>query len=294
MMIDEIFDKWRNMDPTVNLVEWPNRCCPGCPGGYLWRLITQALGKNVVMAGSLGGPCIRCAKPIYGGIYLMFSSGVDVGVGMAAAIKKLGKTYTVLAPLGDGALDIAFQKISAAAERNDNLIVLTNDNEAYMNTGVQRSGSTPYGAWTTTTPTGKEENKKSIPEIMIAHKIPYVSTLSTAFHKDIYGKFKKAKEIEGFRYIQCLTPCPTGWRFPPEKAIEIARLAVSTWIWPIYEVVNGEFNLSLKPKSKPVEDYIRAQGRFRNLSNEDIELIQKETDKKRERLLEKDGKSVWL
>ncbi len=292
--LDQRFDDWRKNDPRMRNVNWPNGCCPGCLGGVLWKLVTESLGDDVITSGTRGGPCIRCASPVYGGIGLHFDSHADVGVGIAAALEALGRTETVLVTTGDGGLDISFHKVSAAAERNDDIILLVMDNEAYMNTGIQRSGATPFGAWTTTTPTGKTEHKKLVTEIMAAHRAPYVATMSPAYPQDVKRKFVKAKGIKGFRYMEVMAPCPTGWRFPPEKAIEVSRLVVETWIHPLYEIEAGVLKLSVKPKPKPVKDYIRMQRRFRTLSDDFMEQIQVETDRRRERLLEKDGQSLWL
>ena len=294
MELDQRFDEWRESNSRTRNVNWPNGCCPGCLGGVLWKLVTEALGDDVVAAGTMGGPCIRCASPIYGGINLHFDSHADVGVGIAAALEALGRTETVLVTTGDGGLDISFHKVSAAAERNDNIILLVPDNEAYMNTGIQRSGATPFGAWTTTTPLGKTERKKSVTEIMAAHNAPYIATMSLAYPQDVTKKFRKAKGVRGFRYMEVLSPCPTGWRFPPENAIEVSRLAVETWIYPLYEIEEGVLKLSVKPKPKPVKDYIRMQRRFRTLSDEAMATIQAETDLGRERLLAKEGQRVCI
>ena len=294
MELDQRFNEWRESNSRTRNVNWPNSCCPGCLGGVLWKLVTEALGDDVVAAGTMGGPCIRCSSPKYGGINLHFDSHADVGVGVAAAIEALGRTETVLVTTGDGGLDISFHKVSAAAERNDNIILLVLDNEAYMNTGIQRSGATPFGAWTTTTPLGKTEHKKSVTEIMAAHNAPYIATMSLAYPQDVTRKVKTAKGIRGFRYMEVMAPCPTGWRFPPENASEVSRLAVETWIYPLYEIVNGVLKLSLKPKPKPVKEYIRMQRRFRTLSDEAMAAIQTETDLRRERLIAKDGQRVCI
>jgi len=155
-----------------------------------------------------------------------------------------------------------------------------------MNTGIQRSGSTPYGAWTTTTPTGKKQHKKNIPLIMAAHDIPYVATACISHPRDLISKLRKAKEMKGPKYIQILIPCPPGWRFPTEKTIEIGRLAVQTGMWALFEVESGKLKLSGpsarlvdKSKRKPIEEYLKAQGRFRRLTKEDIDVLQKWVDR---------------
>jgi len=163
-----------------------------------------------------------------------------------------------------------------------------------MNTGIQKSGLTPFGAWTTTTPLGKEAPKKEIPMIIAQHKVPYVATCSVAFPRDLKAKFEKAKGIDGFRYIHTVIPCPTGWRFNPAKSVEVVRLGVQTWAWPLYEIVGGVLKLTLKPKQRLVEDYLKAQNRFRHLTDDQIRYIQSEVDTKRQRLLKNDGKRIIL
>jgi pyruvate ferredoxin oxidoreductase beta subunit len=150
---------------------------------------------------------------------------------------------------------------------------------------MQRSGATPYGAWTTTTPSGKRERKKDMPLIMAAHRIPYVATACPSYPIDFVNKLRKAKEIKGTKYIHILAPCPTGWRYDTSKTVELGKLAVQTGLWALYEIENGKFKLNSpsdrlieKIKRKPVKEYFALQGRFRNLSEGDIEQIQKWVD----------------
>ncbi|MEM3090154.1 MAG: thiamine pyrophosphate-dependent enzyme, partial [Candidatus Bathyarchaeia archaeon] len=207
--------------------------------------------------------------------------------GIAAALKIRGlEDVTVVGWAGDGGtVDIGIQALSGAAERETNFIYICYDNEAYGNTGLQRSGATPYGAWTTTTPTGKKERKKNMPLIMAAHRIPYVATSCPSYPVDFVSKLKKAREIKGTKYIHVLAPCPTGWRYDPSKTIEIGRLAVQTGIWALYEIENGDFRLNSpsdrlidKSKRKPVKEYLAMQDRFRHLTEADIEKIQRWVD----------------
>ena len=186
---------------------------------------------------------------------------------------------------GDGSLgDIGFTALSGAAERNSDFVCVTEDNEAYANTGIQRSGATPQYAWTTTTPvgankTGKSTPRKDMPLIMAAHRIPYVATASLAYPEDFKRKLEKAKQMHGFRYIHVYTPCPTSWRFPPEKLIEVSRLGVTTGIFTLYEIEDGKLKITVRPaKFKPVSDYLKVQGRFSHLTAEEIEAIQKDVD----------------
>jgi pyruvate ferredoxin oxidoreductase beta subunit len=271
-------------------------CCPGCGGPLFWKMALQALGARTVIYGD--GPCAMCAIrnikiPCFN---LHFSFVADGATGIVNAFKAKGwDDITVVSSAGDGATgDISFGKISAAAERNENMIQICVDNEAYMNTGIQKSGLTPYGAWTTTTPGGKESNKKDVPLIMAAHGIPYMATVSVAYPRDLQDKLRKAKEIEGFKYIHAVIPCPTGWRFDPAKAVEVSRLGVDTWAWPLYEVEEGILRMSRKPEQKPVTEYLKAQGRFRRLSDEQVEYVQATVDERRTNLLAMEGKRITL
>ena len=270
--------------------------CPGCCGLIHDRYILEAInesGKNVIMKAyaGCGGGTLSPEIPHYG---MNFSSGPDVAAGVALALEVLGKSdIVVICGNGDGHVsDISFNKTSACAERNENMIQYCVDNEAYMNTGIQKSGSTPIGAWTTTTPWGKKTNKKYLPMIMAQHRIPYVATLSIAYPKEFKNSFKKALEMKGYRYLHILMPCPTGWRYPSQKGIKVATLSVQTWMWPLYEVENGVFKLMVKPKPKPVKEYLELQGRFKDLSEEDIQNYQKDVDRRRMKLLEDDGKNI--
>lgn len=291
-MSNEMFDK----KYEESLFQGGTTCCPGCGGPLFWRIALEALGPNTVIYG--GAPCAGCAMrninlPRFS---LHFSFVADGGTGMVHAFKAQGlEDITVVSASGDGAIgDISFGKVSAAAERNDNMIQICIDNEAYMNTGIQKSGLTPYGAWTTTTPGGKSSDKKDIPLIVAAHGVPYVATASVAYPQDLRNKIKKAKETKGFKYIHTVMPCPTGWRFDPAKSIEVTKLGVDTWVWPLYEFENGTLKLSRKPEQKPVSEYLSAQGRFRRLSDAQKEYLQRRVDERRAELLEKDGKKVYL
>jgi len=291
-MTEKLFDRRYE----ENMLQGGTTCCPGCGGPLFWKLALQALGPRTVIYGD--GPCAMCAIrnikiPSFN---LHFSFVADGATGIVNAFKAKGwDDITVVSSAGDGATgDISFGKISAAAERNENMIQICIDNEAYMNTGIQKSGLTPYGAWTTTTPGGKESNKKDVPLIMAAHGIPYMATVSVAYPRDLQDKLRKAKEIEGFKYIHALIPCPTGWRFDPAKAVEVSRLQVDTWAWPLYEVEKGVLSMSRKPEQKPVTEYLKAQGRFRRLSEEQIEYVQSQVDERRMNLLAMEGKRITL
>ena len=290
--MNEVFDRRYE----ENMLQGGTTCCPGCGGPLFWKMALQALGPRTVIYGD--GPCAMCAIrnikiPTFN---LHFSFVADGATGIVNAFKAKGwDDITVVSSAGDGATgDISFGKLSAAAERNENMIQICVDNEAYMNTGIQKSGLTPYGAWTTTTPGGKESNKKDVPLIMAAHGIPYMATVSVAYPQDLMNKLRKAKEIEGFKYIHAVIPCPTGWRFDPAKAVEVSRLGVDTWAWPLYEVEEGVLGMSRRPEQKPVTEYLKAQGRFRRLSEEQIEYVQATVDERRTNLLAMEGKRIIL
>jgi pyruvate/2-oxoacid:ferredoxin oxidoreductase beta subunit len=205
-------------------------------------------------------------------------------------IKNKGDV-NVLAWAGDGGTaDIGIQSLSGAVERRENFIYVCYDNEAYMNTGIQRSSSTPYGAWTTTTPAKefKSRPKKNMVEIMVAHNIPYTTTANTSYPEDFVAKLKKAKEIEGPKYLQILAPCPVGWKYPSEKTVAIGKLAFETCIYPLYEVIGGRYIVKRPAKKKPVEEYLKLQGRFSHLKDEVVRQIQNDIDIAWERLLKKE------
>jgi pyruvate ferredoxin oxidoreductase beta subunit len=222
-------------------------------------------------------PCLNIA----------FEAAAAAASGVVAAYEARGiKDVTVLAWAGDGGtVDIGLQALSGAAERGTNFIYVCYDNEAYGNTGFQRSGSSPFGSRTTTTPTGKREHKKDVPMIMAAHGIPYVATACIAYPLDFVNKLRKAKTFVGTKYLQILTPCPPGWRFSTEKTVEMGRLAVQTGIWPLFEIVNGKFEFSSpsaalvdKTKRKPIEEYVKQQGRFDRIAPEDVEELKRWID----------------
>jgi pyruvate ferredoxin oxidoreductase beta subunit len=266
--------------------------CSGCGAVIAIRLAQKALGPRTVFVvpacctsvlqsafpfSAFATPCLNIA----------FEAAAAAASGVVAAYEKRGlKDVTVLAWAGDGGtVDIGLQALSGAAERGTNFIYVCYDNEAYGNTGFQRSGSSPYGSQTTTTPTGKKEHKKDVPMIMAAHGIPYIATACVSYPLDFVNKLKKAKSIEGTKYLQILTPCPPGWRYSTEKTIEMGRLAVQTGIWALFEIERGRFKLSApsaalvdKPKRKPLEEYVKLQGRFNRLTAQDADEVKRWID----------------
>ncbi|MEM2702868.1 MAG: thiamine pyrophosphate-dependent enzyme [Candidatus Bathyarchaeia archaeon] len=271
-----------------------HRCCPGCAGPIATKFILDVLGKNVIFFGPGGCGHGLTVKTVP--CFTLHFDGVGSGAaGIAYALEVKGRSdIQVVSFAGDGGTaDIGFGKLSACAERGDNIIHFCYDNEAYMNTGIQKSHLTPFGAWTTTTPAGKITHKKDMPMLIAHHRVPYVATVTVAYPADFKRKVKRAAEIRGFKYIHSLNPCPTGWRYNPEMTVELSRLAVETNIWPLYEIDNGVLKINLKPKTKPVEEYLKHQGRFRHLTKEVIQEIQNYVDRNWERLNALERKSLW-
>lgn len=277
--------------PKEELLAPGHRGCAGCGASIAVRLALKALGKNTVAVSATG--CLEVMTTPYPEtaweipwIHVAFENAGAVASGVEAALRIQGKDdVNVVAFGGDGGtVDIGLQSLSGAMERGHNLTYICYDNEAYMNTGIQRSGATPYGATTTTSPKGKDsfgedKPKKNMPMIMAAHGIPYVATASISYPEDFMKKVKKAAEIDGPAYIHLNQPCTTGWGYDSSKTIEMGRLAVETGSWILYEIENGEFNITYRPaERKPVAEYLKPQKRFRHLDDEHIEKIQKFVD----------------
>ncbi|MCG6946365.1 MAG: 3-methyl-2-oxobutanoate dehydrogenase subunit beta [Deltaproteobacteria bacterium] len=273
--------------------------CPGCGAALAMRFLLKALGNKTIMIipaccwSIIAGPYPQSTLKIPV-LHSAFETGGAVASGVRAAHDIKGDTETtVVTWAGDGGtFDIGFQALSGAVERNENFIYVCYDNEAYMNTGVQRSSSTPYGAWTTTTPGQhwKRLRKKNIVEALVAHRIPYAATASIAFPEDLMRKAKKAKDMAGSRFIHIFSSCPTGWGMPSEMSVKIARMAVQTTIFPLYEVEDGlRYTINYTPKGYLVNEYFRLQGRFKHLTEEDLESIQEMVDEDWNLLLRKAG-----
>jgi pyruvate/2-oxoacid:ferredoxin oxidoreductase beta subunit len=275
--------------PVTERVLSGNRACAGCGIGIGLRAITKALDGRMVM--TVPASCLT----VLGGMYpissvdvpwvnVAFPSTAAAASGLAAGLRAMGKAddMTVLAMAGDGGTgDIGIQALSGAAERNDDFIYLCYDNEAYMNTGTQRSGLTPAGARTTTTWSGKRENPKDMPRIMEAHGIPYVASTSAVYPTDVYDKVAKARTIHGLRYVHMNVPCPSGWGFDPKDTVRLGKMAVDAGLVVLYEVEDGVFRLTGRSaalaksgKRTPVADYIATQGRFRGMPEGSVEEVQ--------------------
>ena len=282
--------------PEEELMNCGHLACQGCGAAQAMRYALKALGQKTILCipaccwAVIDGayPHTSLDVPIY---HCAFETAASTACGVKAGLERVGdRETTVVAWAGDGGtFDIGLQALSGAAERNDDIIYVCYDNEAYMNTGIQRSSATPYGAWTTTTPVKffKNQPKKDIVAIMAAHRIPYIATGSVAYPEDLFKKMKKAKDIKGTRFVHIFAPCPTGWKSRPDDSVKLARMAVQNGLFPLLEIENGEkvtLNLKLKDK-KPIHDYLRLQGRFRHLTEEQILGMQAEVDARWERLL---------
>ena len=271
-----------------------HRACAGCGGTLAIRYALKVLGPNTIVANATG--CMEVVSSPYPEIawkvpwiHQAFENAAASASGIEAALRALGrkKGVNVVAFGGDGGtFDIGLQALSGALERGDDITYICYDNEAYMNTGVQRSGSTPYGATTTTSPSGRhsfgeDRPKKDMPGIVAAHGVPYVATASVSLPLDYMEKVKKAASMKGPKYIQVYAPCPTGWGSDPAKSIELGRLAVDTGMIILYEIVNGVPKVTYKPTKKaPVKDFLKMQRRFRHLTDEQIEEIQRFADER--------------
>ena len=282
-----------------------HRACIGCGEALAVRLACKALGQNVIIVTATGCIEIISSQVPYTSwrvpwIHTLFENTAAVASGIESGLKILMKKgriapqeISIVAMAGDGATsDIGLQALSGALERGHNLLYICFDNEAYMNTGVQRSSATPFGASTTTSPTGKMSIgqvtwKKNMPAIAAAHDIPYVATACPSYPFDLMAKVAKGAATPGPAYIHILSPCPTGWRFPTDLAIRIGRLAVEAGVFPLYEVVNNTYRLSLDlPTLRPVADYMKLQGRFRHLSEDMINKIQQRVNTEYNKLKE--------
>jgi len=278
--------------PTEEYLLPGHAACSGCGATIAIRLAQKALGpRTVFVVPACCTSVLQSAFPFTAFdtpcLNIAFEAAAAAASGVVAAFEARGlKDVTVLAWAGDGGtVDIGLQALSGAAERGTNFIYVCYDNEAYGNTGFQRSGSSPFGSRTTTTPTGKREHKKDVPMIMATHGIPYVATACVSYPTDFVDKLRKAKAMTGTKYLQVLTPCPPGWRFSTEKTVELGRLAVQTGIWPLYEIVHGKFEFSPpsatlvdKAKRKPIEEYLKHQGRFDSITPEDIDELKRWID----------------
>jgi pyruvate ferredoxin oxidoreductase beta subunit len=291
--------------PREELFAPGHRMCAGCGAAIAMRWITKTIGPNAVIANATG--CVEVTTTPYPEtawmhpyIHVAFENSAAVASGVEAAIKALkrkgmwdaGDTKVVVIAGDGGTYDIGLQSLSGMLERRHGVLYILYDNEAYMNTGIQRSGSTPKYAWTTTTPVGtavkgKIQWKKDIMGIVTAHRVPYAATASVAYILDMVNKIKTALEYteEGPTFLHIYAPCVPGWRYPENKTVEIARLAVETGYFPLYEWDHGKLKLNPpsnnhldKSKRKPLKEYLKLQGRFAHLTEQEIAEIENELD----------------
>ncbi|MCL4846006.1 MAG: pyruvate synthase subunit beta [Acidobacteria bacterium] len=286
----------RNFDLPADEVMSPGHLgCGGCGAALAMRFALKALGRETVLVFPaccwtvIDGPSPYSATgvPV---MHTPFASAAAAASGVRAALDRRGQhDVTVCAWAGDGGtFDIGIQALSAAAERNENIIYVCYDNEAYMNTGVQRSSATPLGAWTTTTPAArtKRQGKKDLVGVLAAHGVPYVATATIAYPEDLVAKLQRAKTLTGLRFLHILAPCPAGWKIPSDQVVRYGRLAVAARVFPLFEVDHDRWRLSVDPPVVPVADYIKGQGRFRFLERDDDRLtaLQSDVDRRWRRL----------
>lgn len=258
--------------------------CAGCSSSLCLRYVLKASGPDTVLV------VPACCTSVIQGIYpntalnvpvynIAFAAAAACASGMSAAFSAEGRKTNVIVYAGDGGtVDIGIQSLSGAFERRTDFLYICYDNEAYGNTGMQRSGATPCGARTTTTPAGKTDEKKDIDGIVQAHNPPYMATACAAYPKDLYSKVKKALSIRGPTFIHVLSPCPPGWRYPSEKTIEVGKLAVKTGMWVLWEreygklTINGPSRTAMK-QPLPLEEYLSTQGRFSGIEAASVDIL---------------------
>lgn len=270
-----------------------HKACAGCGGSLAVRIALKILGRRsvaVLPAGCMSAVGFNFPQLSFANnaIISTFAGTASMMTGIQAGLKALGKTdFQVVGFAGDGGTaDIGIQALSGAIDRNDDILYICYDNEAYMNTGIQKSSLTPFGARTTTTPVGSVikgnlHNKKNMFEIVAAHGITYAATASIGYLPDFMKKVEKAASIRGTKYIHIIAPCPTGWGIKTEDCVDIAKEVVDCGLWYLAEFENGEYKLNRKIKEfSDVATYIKKQGRFKHLTDEDIQLIEASRNKK--------------
>lgn len=295
--------------PEAEYLNSGHRACQGCAEVLAVRHVLKAIGPDMILAMATG--CMEIISSPYPltswnvpWIHVAFENAAAVASGVESGLKALrrkgrvpDRDVTIVAMGGDGGTsDIGFQALSGMMERGHKIIYVCVDNEAYMNTGIQRSSSTPFGASTTTSPPGKVHPagqmtwKKDMTAIAAAHGIPYTATACPSFYTDLMKKVQKAQSVNGPAYLHVLSVCPTGWRIPPPKAIEYGQLAVDSGVFPLYEVENGVWKLSRNPKQlKPVAEYFKGQGRYRHLDEALVNFIQDKVNARWDKLKKQCG-----
>jgi len=296
MKFEETLKKVYNFE-SEDLLSHGTNFCPGCPAEISIRFTLRILGKDTILVGCPGcatsailaqetNNCIKAPNMIATHMSL-FTNVASTMTGIKRYYKKIGRDVKVVSFVGDGATaDIGFGALSGAAERGENIIFICYDNEGYMNTGIQRSSTTPYGAWTTTsevgkTLKGKSETAKYVPMLLALHPgVSYAATATIGYLRDYAQKLKKATQIkDGLVYIHLFSPCPIGWRMPEENVIDLCRAAVDTNHFPLWEALKGQFRMTHEVKNpKPIQEFTRFTGRFSHLTQEDLQVLQKATD----------------
>lgn len=288
----------KELSKRPELLSGGHRLCAGCGAGIIARQVMMAAAdKPVVVANATG--CLEVSTTIYPfsawktpWFHSAFENAAASCSGIEAAYKALKRTGKVekdirfIAFGGDGGTyDIGLQSLSGAMERRHRMLYVCYNNEAYMNTGIQRSSATPLGAYTTTAPNGKvkkgkEQMRKDLTEIMVAHNLPYAAQTAIGYWNDLVTKVQKALETDGPTFINVIQPCRLGWGYAPEDTVIMGRLAVETCLWPVYEVVNGKYKINVKPKEKkPITDYLKLQSRFKHLLKPENESLVAEIQK---------------
>ncbi len=281
-------DYTKNKDLKTESFGCGNLACPGCGETIAMRGVLNALDGDAVIVipaccGSIIDGLFPFSKARVPVLHTPFATAASTAAGVLHGLRRRGNKHTtVVAWAGDGGTyDIGLQALSSTVERNEDFLYICYDNEAYMNTGIQRSSSTPLLAWTTTTPEGdlKKAPKKNIIDIMSAHRIPYSAAATVAYPDDLVAKVRRAKSTPGSKFVNILAPCPTGWKSKPSLSVKISRLAVRSNVYPLYEVFDGErLVLRDNPDPVPVGKYMELQGRFHGLSEQEVELVQRHVD----------------
>lgn len=301
----------KEISSKQNLLTGGHRLCAGCGASIVLRQVLLAAKTPVVLTNATG--CVEVSTSIFPytawavpWFHSAFENSAATISGIETAyraLKKLGKIDKEIRFIGlggdGGTYDIGFQSLSGAMERGHRMLYICYDNGAYMNTGIQRSSATPLGAWTTTSPVGevipgKIQWRKNLTEIMVAHDLPYVAQASPSHFKDLIEKVERALDTNGPTFMNIISPCPLGWRHEGDISVELARLAVETCYWPLYEVVDGKYRITVTPRNKkPIVDWLKPQGRFSHLFKEEnahlLEAFQAKVDEEWEKLLKKVG-----
>jgi pyruvate/2-oxoacid:ferredoxin oxidoreductase beta subunit len=289
----DLRDVYADLSDTEDMLSPGLSFCLGCGLELSLRLALRILGRNTII--SVAPSCMAATGmagfddttgskvPVF---FPLLTNSASMMTGVKRHFQRRGVHVHTVAIAGDGGTaDIGFQALSGAAERGENIIYFCLNNEGYMNTGIQRSGATPFGAWTTTTPVsdtvrGKVQRSKNMPLLMAMHGVPYVATLSMAYPEDFVSKVQRAKEIrDGLVYLEVFAPCPVGWKYGPEMTVEVARLGVQTNFYPLWEADHGVFRITVSDEThRPIREYLSTMGKYSHLLPSEIDEIQRHVD----------------